>query len=335
MKISLVVNCVLLTLFFYFLTTERAISFSFLIQRISPLSHNNKHTCFCRGFPGVPSYTAITVDTRFGPPQIFSIRHMSCSIPNDWIIMLIAHVSMKEMILVEFSDLLLLGKLQVWELSTINKTLRAICPDLQTKEWCDAPKSENFTDVVDTDFVSKPWSTDWNLGNEIWYSINVLHAIPTQYFLIFQTDGMLCRPLTSEDVHKLRQYDYIGAPWISDKAFIDNGYGGNGGFSFRNRNLLLIILLHFSDIEIGGIEDNFFSSQVHEFGGKLPPIDFAKSFAVETIPYKNPLAFHKPWLYLGGDDFADLTANCNVILESMEWGERKKNIINSCEHIIL
>lgn len=230
--------------------------------------------------------------------------------------MLISHVNMRQRILTEFHDLLALGKLRVWELSTTVKTIQEICLNFETSKWCEDQISKNMTDVLVNEADFTPWSIDWNLGNEIWYSMNVLRAIPTQYYLIFQTDGLLCRPLTSEYVQELKKYDYVGAPWSLDKPFEGNGFGGNGGFTFRNRDLLLKILLHFQDITIGGIEDSFFSSQVHEFGGKLPPLEFAKSFAVETIPFDKPLAFHKPWKYLREEDIAILTKNCPAIIES-------------------
>jgi len=236
---------------------------------------------------------------------------------------------MRQLILSEFSDLLILGKLQVWELSTNNKTLRGICPDLQSNDWCDAPLIINCTDVVDNDNDSKPWSIDWNLGNEIWYSLNVLRAIPTQYYLIFQSDGMLCRHLTSEVVQELRKYDYIGAPWayLSEKSF--DGAGGNGGFSFRNRDLMIQILEPVKGQQIEQNEDHFFSEQVLYIGGKLPPLDFAKAFSVETFPFDNPLGFHA---INCGPKLGNLCENCPVINEKQLWHQKSNR--NSSSHKI-
>lgn len=97
-------------------------------------------SCSCRALSvsnkGItPAYTAITVDTRFELPLIFSIRHMACTLPNDWVIMLISHYSMRYSILFEFSDLLRSGKLRVWELSTSVRTLRELCPNFEVNDW--------------------------------------------------------------------------------------------------------------------------------------------------------------------------------------------------------
>jgi len=70
----------------------------------------------------VPAYTALTFDTRIGPPLVISIRHMACTLPKDWVIMFIYHYSMRKSVF-EFSDLLKSGKLRAWELSTLERTI--------------------------------------------------------------------------------------------------------------------------------------------------------------------------------------------------------------------
>lgn len=325
-------ECTILFVFFSILVLllDETATFNYHPSSISS-THSILETCSCRRFIGTddgnPAFTAITVDTRFGPPLIFSIRHMSCSLPDDWIIMLIAHVSMRDDILAEFEDLLKIGKLRIWELSSTARGLNELCPDFENNNWCEfRAQSKNVTDIVDNSIDSSSWPLDWKLSNEIWFSENVLQAIQTTYFLIFQTDGLLCKPLIPEYLKELLRYDYVGAPWPQGVPWANykidgSGVGGNGGFSFRNRDVMLRILQPFIGQRIEQNEDTFFSNHVYNAGGALPPIDFARSFSVESVPYDNPLAFHKPWIHIFDKNFTVLVENCPAINESLTWAK--------------
>jgi hypothetical protein len=70
---------------------------------------------------------------------------------------------------------------------------------------------------------------------------------------MFQTDGLLCRPLGASDLAALLRYDYVGSPWRWDPMGFNlfgltllpssrAAVGGNGGFSFRTRSTMLRIL---------------------------------------------------------------------------------------------
>ena len=268
---------------------------------------------------------------------------MMCSLPRDWVILLISHSNMRQQILSEFKDLLLLGKLRVWELSTTVKTLKEICPDQDLEDWCDSTQNgATTTDLIESNVDLKPWPLDWKLSNEIWYSENVHRAIPTKYFLIFQTDGLLCKPLTSNHIEELQRYDYVGAPWKipwwGSNRNVDIGVGGNGGFSFRNRDVLLSILEKWKGVVIDhASEDRFFSGEIYDMGGKLPSFDFARAFSVESVPFQDPLAFHKVWAWThhSPSDYEPLFKNCPVIPESLTWGQNSNSSINkilSCEN---
>jgi hypothetical protein len=251
---------------------------------------------------------------------------MACTLPDDWVIMLISHKSMRKNILSEFSDLLRSGKLRVWELSTSVRTIRELCPNFEVNDWCDSASTTETTEVLDNEIDLTPWPTDWSLSNQIWYSMNVHRAIPTPYFLIFQTDGLLCRPLTAEYIDALRNYDYVGAPWnntggpwLGTNRSIEKGVGGNGGISFRNRDLILTILEKWKGRHTDLFEDVFFSFEVYDIGGKLPSMDFARSFSVETTPFEDPVAFHKPWRWLERNALRTLSTNCPVVQECQMW----------------
>jgi hypothetical protein len=104
-------------------------------------------------------------------------------------------------------------------------------------------------------------------------------------------------------------YDLVGAPIRTDW-----GEGFNGGLSLRNRELCLRIAKDYSweeayqeetarrnkglDAKATRLdvryEDQWFYKRMLDLGAKLPSMEVALTFAVETIDGERPLGFHKP-----------------------------------------
>jgi hypothetical protein len=163
-------------------------------------------------------------------------------------------------------------------------------------------------------FLTKPW---------FWEQL-----APSKRVLLFQADSILCAnsPIKVDD---FLEYDMVGAPigefW---------GEGFNGGLSLRNRNLILDILnianwttekneysnkvkawkeelkADGKDVPDGetipgtvavDMEDQWFYQKMKALGGKFPPEDVARTFAVETIDYDWPLGYHQVQRYYGGN----------------------------------
>ena len=224
--------------------------------------------------------------------------------------MLVMAHSMRDFVFVELADLLRIGKLRSWELSNSTRALHRVCPNFDTREWC----VESTVSALE----ATPWPTTWELSNEILLYEPLFLATPTSHLIVFQTDGLLCRTLASTDINKLLPYDYIGAPWTHHREEVGGGTGGNGGFSFRNRDThLRIIEAHRARGEgpAQQNEDHFFSERVTGAGGRLPPLEVASAFAVETLFHERPLGFHKPWKFLAAGELARLVEGCPVIEE--------------------
>lgn len=66
-------------------------------------------------------------------------------------------------------------------------------------------------------------------------NINLYENIPTETFLIFQTDTLI-NPKYKDLIYEFIDYDYVGAPWIS------NGDVGNGGLSLRKKSKMIEII---------------------------------------------------------------------------------------------
>ena len=99
-------------------------------------------------------------------------------------------------------------------------------------------------------------------------------------------------------------YDYIGAPWNQDWGE-NGGFGGNGGFSIRDKNKSLLVITQFGGW--GGLfEDVVFSRNMMKVGGRLSPKAVSQLFAIETCPKTlpsfpdarlTPWGVHKIWSY--------------------------------------
>lgn len=130
--------------------------------------------------------------------------------------------------------------------------------------------------------------------NKLFYTKQFYDKIPTETFLVFQTDTMIFK----ENSHKLEEfvdYDYIGAPFVESEWNKNTDKIGNGGLSIRKKSKMLE-LLDKCDIQTGTPEDVFFGGL---FCDKVdlhkPSYEKSKEFSVEQVYYKNPIGVHKPW----------------------------------------
>lgn len=106
--------------------------------------------------------------------------------------------------------------------------------------------------------------------------------IPTETFLLFQTDSMILNP---SKIGKFLKYDYVGAPW-KDAV-------GNGGFSLRKKSKMIEIIQKVP--YLGQAEDLYFCKQT-TVPLYRPSIEEAKEFSVEQFFHPTPFGTHQPWV---------------------------------------
>jgi len=126
--------------------------------------------------------------------------------------------------------------------------------------------------------------------SEILTSREFTEGIPTETFLVFQTDSMI-NPRNKHLIHKFMKYDYVGAPWPWDWLQV-----GNGGFSLRKRSKMLAII-NTTTHQAGQYEDHYFSigsSLVRPF---KPSAEEAKEFSIEQIYTPKSFGIHKAWIH--------------------------------------
>jgi hypothetical protein len=176
------------------------------------------------------------------------------------------------------------------------------------------PDGVQFTQHASvSEFLTSPW---------LWEQL-----APAGHVLMFQTDSIVCSnsPARMDD---FLQYDFIGAPIdVPKNPANGHGEGFNGGFSLRNRAMMLDIISKHSwkgEKESGEIsqegcvttkpclkfEDQWFYHKMKDMPeARLPTKEVAMKFAVETVWYDKPFAFHQVERW-NKDKLGDVTEWC-------------------------
>ncbi|MCK5361007.1 MAG: hypothetical protein KAJ95_10300 [Gammaproteobacteria bacterium] len=129
--------------------------------------------------------------------------------------------------------------------------------------------------------------------------------ISAEHICWVELDCLLCRPGIDEFI----EWDYVGAPWRTKMAISPNCRVGNGGLSLRSRSAMLRIA---DETKVGHpipnpsviyTEDLYFCinmqlcNQVMPGTFKIPDVETAARFCVESVFSPSPLGLHKTWKY--------------------------------------
>ena len=126
---------------------------------------------------------------------------------------------------------------------------------------------------------------DYN--NLLKYDKSFYDCIPTEIFLIFQTDSIIFEKY-NHLIDNYLHYDYVGAPF-----FFNNNYNvGNGGLSLRKKSKMIEIMKKQGKNNYP--EDVYFSCcesvAIHK-----PSVNDAKFFSIEEIFNEMSFGCHQPW----------------------------------------
>jgi len=129
-------------------------------------------------------------------------------------------------------------------------------------------------------------------------SARFIEQIPTETFLIFQTDTMISS-LNKNLIYDFMEYDYVGAPWFRIKGVVDeiSGKVGNGGLSLRKKSKMLEVVRNVpypNDMP----EDQYYCVHNKTIPLHMPTYEKAQLFAIETVYSPRSFGLHKAWLYL-------------------------------------
>ena len=128
-------------------------------------------------------------------------------------------------------------------------------------------------------------------------STEFLYKIPTEVFLIFQSDSMIC-PEFKDTIDRFIEYDYVGAPWPADRfptKYNKNGsLVGNGGLSLRRKTKMLEILEN-CEVAAGIPEDVYFALPCKAVHLYKPTDGVAAEFSMEMTYSPKSWGIHRAW----------------------------------------
>lgn len=216
---------------------------------------------------GVPMYTAVVIEPRKHRALPFLLRNLLENLPITWIIQVFHGLGNSE-----------------W----LEEHLKEFQPAARARILLVPVRVQNFE-------TSRSYS-------EFVASREFLAEIPTETFLIAQTDSMI-NPKHKHLLDKFLQYDYVGAPWPWDHLEV-----GNGGFSLRKKSAMLRILDRVGPLQ-GDYEDQYFATAAKPLKLKIPSREQAREFAVEQIFSPVFFGVHRAWDHLP-TRYEDLCALC-------------------------
>lgn len=135
--------------------------------------------------------------------------------------------------------------------------------------------------------------------NNLLTSKEFYNNIPTEMFLVFQTDSMI-NPKNKDKIYDFINYDYVGAPWINQQNFFKDNLG-NGGFSLRRKSKMLEII---DKVPYNGFapEDVYFSLPPPNIQINKPTMEQGKKFSSEEAWDKESFGIHKVWNFVHNHD---------------------------------
>lgn len=152
---------------------------------------------------------------------------------------------------------------------------------------------QNYKELIDNNRIILTLLEKNNLTipeyNLLLTSPKFWNKIDKEHILIFQTDSCLLRHISTFDFTLYLEYGFIGAPCHREPW-------QNGGLSIRKKSLMLEAIKKRKHV-IYYNEDKFFSLVMKNVC-KPAPFNLGNAFSVEQHFHENPLAIHKPWLYL-------------------------------------
>jgi len=149
--------------------------------------------------------------------------------------------------------------------------------------------------------------------NNLLVSADFYNNIPTETFLIFQTDTLICNHY-KDLINDFIKYDYSGAPWIRANMV------GNGGLSLRRKSKMLEII---KNCEYKNEpEDVYFSKGCKNIIINKPYYKDAMKFSVEAMYNNISFGIHKPWESLTETQLNNKNKFCNGLDKLIELNKK-------------
>jgi hypothetical protein len=155
--------------------------------------------------------------------------------------------------------------------------------------------------------------------SELFYNPAFYDNIPTEMFLVFQTDTIILKE-NRDNIYKFMDFDYVGSPWNSKLSpwILANNVSmvGNGGLSLRRKSKM-VENLKYSDNCLDTDRRQTYGKFIAEdqcFNGgfspevkmRLPTVEDAMQFGTESIYSDKAFGVHKPWAHKKINNYSEL-----------------------------
>jgi hypothetical protein len=142
--------------------------------------------------------------------------------------------------------------------------------------------------------------------------------IPTEYFLVFQTDSLIISK-NKDKIYDFLKYDYVGSPWKFTEGKHENlnEQVGNGGFSLRKKSKMLEIIDKCRDSWNNDGEDRFFCMPCNNIAINKPSFEEAQKFGSETLLNAESFGIHKPWVYNSLEKVLEVFPEVNELFNTL------------------
>jgi hypothetical protein len=149
--------------------------------------------------------------------------------------------------------------------------------------------------------------------------------IKTEYFLVFQTDSIICSKYKNT-INDFLKYEYVGAPF-GDNDNIGNDTVGNGGLSLRKKSKMLEILDNCKTKNSDNqylMEDRVFAYSCNNIPIYKPSLEKAAQFSIESnINNNKAFGIHKAFVYLDDKKINSIKEWCPEITKLTELNNLK------------
>jgi hypothetical protein len=167
---------------------------------------------------------------------------------------------------------------------------------IENSEWIKTMINDTFN--KDIDRITLVNLNIYNLShqqyNKLCATEEFINKIPTETFLIFQVDTMICSQ-EKDLIYEFIDYDYVGAPWSKEhKANPGCGKVGNGGLSLRKKSKMLEIIRSVP-YRLEYHEDTYFCVVNTKIPLNVPDWEKAKLFSIETVYSSRSFGLHQAW----------------------------------------
>jgi hypothetical protein len=162
---------------------------------------------------------------------------------------------------------------------------------------------ENIINTKLSDYKNRIKTINLNIDNLDFYNYNSLmldksfyNNIPTETFLVFQTDSLIISK-NKDVINEFLKYDYVGAPFdgIGPHNAHLNKLVGNGGLSLRKKSKMLEIIDSCKASWDFNGEDRFFSFPCNNIPINKPSFEEAQRFCSQFTLNENSFGIHKTW----------------------------------------